>query len=278
MTIRLLRFAFRVWPFMHGRGWILRLARLLLGHDPIRFDIGGGVLIEGSLDDWIIVWTFMRRHEADASFQRSFDFLPDGGVAIDVGAHIGIWSLLAARRAPHARIHAFEPVPRQAARLRAHIALNRAERIVVNECAVGAENGSAAFYAVYEENSGASSLVRRAEPHVELRVDVITLDSYIDRADLLKVDVEGAEHLVFRGASALLASENAPAIFFEIDEKLCASFGVTTRQVKQLLVDHGYAIYRWQHSRFVAVAIDEPHPHEDLFALKPRHVRQIRHS
>lgn len=278
MTIRLLRFAFRVWPFMHGRGWILRLARLLLGHEPVRFDVGGGALIEASLDDWMTVWTFMRRHEADASFQRSFDFLPADGVAIDVGAHIGTWSLIAARRVPSARIHAFEPVPRQAAQLRAHVALNGAEGIVVNECAAGAEKGTAAFYAVYEENSGASSLARRGERDVELRVDVITLDSYIDRADVMKVDVEGAEHLVFRGARALLSSDNGPAIFFEIDEQLCASFGVTTREVKQLLIDQGYGIYRWQRSRFVPVAIDEPHPHEDLFALKPRHVAQMHHS
>lgn len=276
--ILLFRAAFRLWPFMHGRGWILRLAQLLLGHDPIRFDIGGGALMEGTLDDWMTVWTFMRRHEADAGFQRSFDFLPDGGVALDVGAHVGVWSLIAARRAPSARIHAFEPVPRQVARLRGHVALNHAANIVVNECAVGAENGTTSFYAVYEGNTGASSLVRRREDHVELQVSVIALDGYIDRADVMKVDVEGAEYLVFRGASALLSSENAPAIFFEIDEHLCAALGVTTRQVKQLLIDFGYAIYRWQRSRFVPVAIDELHPHEDLFALKPRHVAQMHHS
>src|SRR5437764_765446 len=71
MIVRILRWGFRLWPFMHGRGWILRLSRLLLGsRRPVRFDIGSGCLIEGSLDDWIIVWAFMRGHERDAPFQR----------------------------------------------------------------------------------------------------------------------------------------------------------------------------------------------------------------
>jgi len=270
-TVRLLRAAFRAWPFMHGRGWILRLARLLLGHDPVFFDIGEKRFIEGDLDDWMLVWAFMCRHEKDAPFQQSLKLVPHGGVAFDVGAHVGIWSLLASRRS---RVHAFEPL--QADRLRAHALLDHAD-VVVNECAAGAENGTASFFAVYG-NSGASALARRAETDVEVRTNVITLDSYaaekkIDRVDLLKIDVEGAELLVLKGAHELLRLE--PAIFFEADDQLARSFGGTTRDVKQLLAGHGYGIYRWQRSRFVPVAVDEPHGHEDLFALKARHVAQM---
>jgi len=271
LTVRLLRAAFRAWPFMHGRGWILRLARLLLGHGPVLFDIGEGTFIEGDLDDWMIVWAFMCRHEKDAAFQQSLRLVPRGGVAFDIGAHVGMWSLLASRRA---RVHAFEPL--QADRLRAHVLLNHAD-VVVNECAAGAENGTASFFAVYG-NSGASALARRAESDIETRVNVITLDSYIaekkiDRVDLLKIDVEGAELLVLKGAHELLQFE--PAIFFEADDQLARTFGGSTRDVKQLLVEHGYGIYRWQRSRFVPVDVDEPHGHEDLFALKARHVAQM---
>src|SRR5258706_3116834 len=98
MTVRFLRWLFRWWPFMHGRGWILRLARLLLGRGAVRFDIGGGTLIEGSLDEYMGIWAFMREHERDAPFQHSLDLLRHGQVAFDVGANLGIWSLLAARR------------------------------------------------------------------------------------------------------------------------------------------------------------------------------------
>src|SRR3954447_13607527 len=108
MTVRALRWPLRWWPFMRGRGWILRLARLRFGRRAVRFDVGGAS-IEGSLDDWMTIWTFLRGHERDEGFQHSFAMLKPGDVAFDVGANVGVWSLLAARRG--ARVHAFEPVP-----------------------------------------------------------------------------------------------------------------------------------------------------------------------
>ena len=275
-VVRLLRAGFGSWPFMHGRGWLLRASRLLLGRGPVRFHVGSGACIDGALDDWMTLWPFMRLHECDAPFQRSLAFLPHDGVAIDVGAHVGVWSLLAAARCPAARIHAFEPVPEIAARLRDHTRMNGAAGVVVNEAAAGAENGSRPFFAVREANTGASSFARRRDGDVELRVAVVALDDYaaqagLEAVDLIKVDVEGAELLVFRGARRLLASERAPVVFFEIDDTLCAACGVTGRAVKQLLMDTGYGIYRWAGGRFSRVGADERHRHEDLFALKPRH-------
>jgi len=101
----------------------------------------------------------------------------------------------------------------------------------------------------------------------------MTLDTYvergqIDRVDLMKVDVEVAEILVFRGACDLLSSKRAPIVFFELDEKLCAPFVTTPREVRQFLVDRGYANYRWRDSTLSPVALAERHGPEDLFALK----------
>jgi FkbM family methyltransferase len=268
--VRLVRSAFRHWPFMRGRGWILRLARRLLGPGPVRFDLGGGVLIDGTLDDWMILWPFMGLHERDAPFQHSLDLVRCGDVVFDVGAHLGIWSLLAARRG--ARVHAFEPVPAMVERLRAHAGLNGLE-LVANTCAIGAEAGASPFFAVRERNSGASGFAPPAEPSEEIRVPVETLDAYVARSgiarvDVIKLDVEGAELLAFQGARRLLSAPRAPVLFFELDPRLCARLGVTPRQVKQLLVDYGYHIYRWREAQLMPVRLDEPHAAEDLFALK----------
>ena len=83
-----------------------------------------------------------------------------------------------------------------------------------------------------------------------------------------KVDVGGAEVLVFRGARDLLSSQRAPIVFVELDEKLCAPFGATPREVRGFLVDRGYAMYRWRDSAFSPVGPDERHGPEDIFALK----------
>ena len=261
---------------MHGRGWILRVARLVTGSAAVRFDIGRETWIEGPLSDWIVVWAFMRAHERDAPFQQSLAIVRPGAVAIDVGANVGIWSLLAARRG--ATVHAFEPVPALAARLRRHTADNRLDSIVVNEVALGAERKRTPFFAIPDGNTGASSLARHRDDSVQIDVDVIPLDDSIDRADILKVDVEGAEIFVFRGARRLLSMESAPVVFFEVNELLCQRFGVRGADVKRLLADCGYAIYRWRRGAFEPVSIEERHSHEDLFALKPSHMTRIQES
>ena len=276
LTVRMVRAGFRRWPFERGRGCLLRLAHRLFPH-PLVYRVGAWTRIEAALDDSSGVWTFTCRHEDDEGFQRSLDLLRPGGAAIDIGANIGVWSLLAAERQPDARIHAFEPVPEVAARCRRHVTLNGLGTIVLNVAAVAAEDGVAPFYAIRTENTGASSLIRRRFPADEIAVPVITLDTYIergrlDRVDVLKVDVEGAERLVFIGGRRTLARADAPAIFFEVDERLCAAAGTTPREVKQLLIAYGYGIFRWRRGAFVPVAIDERHGHEDLFALKPRHL------
>jgi FkbM family methyltransferase len=264
ITIRILRLAFRVWPFLHGRGWILRAAKLLLGDAPVRFDVGGGAFIEGPLSDWVIVWSFMRGHERDAPFQKSLSLLRPGDVAIDAGANLGIWSLLAAKRG--ARVQAFEPVPAIAARLKQHAG----SLVAIHQVALGAERGVLPFFAVPDGNTGASSLSRHHEQSVQIDVAVERLDDLVERADFLKVDVEGAEILVFRGAKRILSADDAPIVFFEVNDRFCQSFGTTSAGVKQFLAGCGYGIYRWNGRAFTPVPIEERHEHEDLFALKRR--------
>jgi FkbM family methyltransferase len=272
VTIRFLRFGFRIWPFMHGRGWILRAAKLLLGSGPVRFDVGGGTFIEGPLSDYVIVWTFMRGHERDAPFQKSLALLQPGDFAIDAGANLGVWSLLASKRG--AWIEAFEPAPAMAARLRAHIASNRASAAAY-DIALGAERTTLPFFAVSDGNTGASSLARHHDAAVETHVEVAPLDDMFSRATFLKVDVEGAEILVFRGARRILSSDDAPIVFFEVVDRFCRDFGTTSAGVKQFLVDCGYGIYRWDGRRFTAVDVNESHEQEDLFALKRQHMARI---
>ena len=276
LTARLRRL-FDWWPFEHGRGWLLRLCQVALGSAPLRFEIGAGALVEGRLSDWIYRWTFMRLHERDRSFQHSLALVDRADIIFDVGANVGVWSLLAAKRNPAASIHAFEPAPVTAAQLRRHVELNRAS-IKVVESAVGADETARPFFAVTQGNTGASSFYGE-EGVVPLQVTVSTLDAYVRRenlarVDLLKVDAEGAEMLVFEGARELLSSAAAPAIFFETSDRLCARSGVTVQDVKQLLVSHGYGLYRWRENLFSPVQVDESHSHEDLFALKPRHLER----
>jgi hypothetical protein len=88
----------------------------------------------------------------------------------------------------------------------------------------------------------------------------------------MKVDVEGAELQVFRGAERILSGKAAPPVLFEIGDKLAALFGGSCRDVKRLLESHGYRIYRCHGRRLERVGAEEPSDAlEDVFAFQPRH-------
>ena len=127
--------------------------------------------------------------------EREYE-LPDGippAVIVDLGAHIGLASLFFAARLPHARIVAVEANPRLLPRLRRNLAATHAQVI---HAAVGDRDGHRSLHR--GEASWASSLIAAPHSSAPIRVPALTLESLlgvagIDRVDLLKIDIEGAE-------------------------------------------------------------------------------------
>jgi len=137
-----------------------------------------------------------------------------GSVVVDVGAYVGLYTIaLAQRTGPTGRVYAFEPDPQNCAVLQKHIELNTvSDRVEIHELAVGDKDGFVLFTAGRDSESvvGANSLnpgtVRMA------RLDTI-LPS--ERVDVLKVDVEGFEENVLKGAEVLLSdNERKPRVIF----------------------------------------------------------------
>jgi FkbM family methyltransferase len=131
-----------------------------------------------------------------------FSVLPEGGVVWDVGANVGFYSLLAARKA--ARVIAFEPVPENLAYLNRHIVLNRLEhRIEVCPAAASDHDGTGLF-SIVPGNRSEGSL----RSYGTLRVRTVRLDSHGTVPDLIKIDVEGNEHEVLRGAAETMITHH----------------------------------------------------------------------
>jgi FkbM family methyltransferase len=178
-------------------------------------------------------------------------YLKRGMVFVDVGAHIGEYALLAAERVgAEGQVHAFEPNPLVYAVLLENVGLNRLEQIVPRPWAVSEAEGEAGLELHHE--AALSALVSRApttapRQRVE-RVPAVTLDGYLagGRADLIKIDVEGAELLVLRGARKLLArpKADAPVLVFECAPDNYARFGYSPLDVFRTLEHHGYEIFR----------------------------------
>jgi FkbM family methyltransferase len=147
-------------------------------------------------------------------------YVDDVQVVLDVGGNCGASAVHFARAYPDAQVHSFEPGSHQRQFLDANA--TRYDNITVHPVAVSDEDGVAVLYGGIDE-TGKSSLHQSewTNEHGE-EVTVRSLRSWaaehrIDRADVIKVDVEGLELAVLRGAGDLIA--NAKVLYLEYDSR-----------------------------------------------------------
>lgn len=126
-------------------------------------------------------------------------------VIFDVGANIGMFSLISATICSLGTIHAFEPLPYAIAKIEKNRELNELANIVINASAVSDIIGMIKLSVIFNGTQASLNPSLVHEPDLS-RVDAstVTLDGYvkqhsIDHIDMLKIDVEGAEYLVLRG-------------------------------------------------------------------------------
>jgi FkbM family methyltransferase len=150
---------------------------------------------------------------------------PNDGTFIDIGAHTGYFTILYALRTA-GRIFAFEPNPRVRADLVANLRLNRVEdRVEVVGCAVSNHEAAQTRLFLSSRGTGFSSLVPDVAPAASdtfgdsVEVATTTLDAWLGRTgvepSLIKIDVEGAEHLVLAGMEHTFAVQPPPQIVVE---------------------------------------------------------------
>jgi FkbM family methyltransferase len=169
----------------------------------------------------------------------------------DVGANAGIYSLAALAVEPEAEVHAFEPTPEIAARLRGAAELNGLDRLHVHEEAVFSADGSAVlqrFRGETGDNEGMNFITTDADPDAGERVATVRLDSFcrargIDRIDLVKIDVQGHEPSALVGAQGLLDAAAVGVIFMELNWSRGAAASPAAESIA-LLQRAGYVFSR----------------------------------
>ena len=156
-----------------------------------------------------------------------YELAKHADVIVDVGAHIGHFSLVAGHANPRARIFSFEALPRIADLLRKNVALNRLANIDIRGRALGRQIGRLPFYAMPEGLPSSSSLSKEfmapsTSGAIEIVVDVSTLDAEelpTGTPTLMKIDTETTEPDVIAGGGSFLR-EAHPVIFVEILENV----------------------------------------------------------
>lgn len=211
-----------------NRGLLGRIARLPLNAIPdsalVRILVGplrGAIWIRGAATHkcWLGIYEFRKAR----AFARSVN---PGNIVFDIGANVGFYTILAARLVGcDGEVVAFEPLPRNIKFLRQHTRLNHLENVTVVGAAVAEVAGATRF------SESTSFLQGYLDSQGELEVEAIAIDSFVAARgrppDVMKIDVEGGELAVLRGAERVLKSAR-PTIFLAThEEKLhakCCSY------------------------------------------------------
>lgn len=171
--------------------------------------------------------------------------LKPGDVFYDVGANNGFITLLGSRIVGvHGAIYAFEPLPQNSRMLTQVIARNALTNCELIPEAVSDSLGRADLYVQADGATTTPSLINRTGQRTAIQTT--TLDYFRKEhrhPNLIKIDVEGAEHLVLLGASTLLGSSNPPKWIIEVHSESCHT------NVAKLLGAYGYQIEKLKSTR-----------------------------
>ncbi len=188
------------------------------------------------------VFAFRENYERELIYLEKL--LAPGSTFIDVGANMGIYTLVASRLVGEAgRVIAFEPSAQSFPLLRKNIALNGLTNVLALPEALSHEIGRTRLY--HGPDPVSNSLGRGlswdgdAEEVATETLDNVLHRTSLMRVDAIKIDVEGAEELVLRGALKTLTRVR-PIIVFEINPGACSSLGLSPYGAMELLQSLGY--------------------------------------
>lgn len=183
--------------------------------------------------------------------------LREGDTVLDVGAHIGFFTAMAARIVGcGGRVVAFEPDPDSHRRLRHHVCLNELANVTLIEQPASDHPGETDFF-VYAPGSGGNALWdpalhplnegRAARSEVR-RMTATTLDAEVRRLGLgvpklVKIDTEGAEQKVLEGARGLIAGRKVPFVVCELHGFGLERLGGSQESLRALMEGFGYSTF-----------------------------------
>ena len=184
------------------------------------------------------------------------EFLKPGDTFVDVGAHVGFFSIMAAALVdPGGRVIAFEPNAENYASLRNNVLLNGYAHVVCVNSAVGDHDGEAVFYENIDNDGGHALWDPGLHPFNQQskarqqarRLPMTTLDTAlaglgVQSVKAVKIDTEGAEVRVLNGGARCLAAPGIELLVCENNEFGLASLGTSSTELRRTLANLGFAV------------------------------------
>jgi FkbM family methyltransferase len=227
--------------FLKGITYRLLKRRLI----KVQLPDGNKIFVRNTTYDIYVVDEIYRECVYDKHYQPTL-----GNIVFDLGTHIGIYALNASRLVgSKGNVYAFEPEPDNFALLRRNMVLNKTSNITVSNNAVSSRQGKLALY-MDPRNTGAHSVRCKDGKTGSIFVSSITLDEImkvypVKEINLLKIDVEGHELEVLKGAESFLGI--CDNIAMEKHERIR---GPRNEQISGILEKYGFRTEIVRYSEF----------------------------
>jgi len=180
-------------------------------------------------------------------FEKYIETSRNKSCILDVGAHVGLTVLpVSLVSGKNAKIYGFEPSSENYKALRINLDLNGCTNVVIENCLVGAEkNTDILFYETGDISATSSIVNNKNRKFDETQKEQVSIDYYCDKnnlqPDLIKIDVEGAEINVLRGARETIA-EFKPMIFLSVHPNQIRALGGSDAALLKEIHRSGYEI------------------------------------
>lgn len=213
--------------------------------------------------------------------------LRQGDIFLDIGSNIGVISLDAAKAVGNSgKVYSFEPEPDNFATLTRNIEINPFDNIEANNYALGASEGKANIFREIHDRAAASLDGPKGNTTGGSEVSIKTLDTFVEKhitgsVRMIKINVQGWELEVLKGAKAFLSQPDAPIICVEYCDLYSTHNGLLSDVYKTICELNDYRIFKLEHGKdrvgkLVEIKGPEHLPAKDkLFCLLDSHISNV---